>query len=98
MPGRVPSTKYRVRSTGGHSSVLCTSYFVLGTLLLTLGCQPFRNRPAYTADPLLWDRKPVSGRVAAPPTFAEPQPPPAPPAPPAALPEGLIAALTGAAL
>src|SRR5262249_62080898 len=78
----VPSTQYSVRSAG-----LSTGYSVLGTLLaalfVTTGCQSFRNRPAYSADPLLWDRKPVAGRSAAPPAPAEPQPPPAPPeAPP----------------
>jgi hypothetical protein len=51
-------------------------------LLLTTGCQSFRDRPAYSADPLLRDRTPVAGRAAAAPVPAEPQPPPAPPPPP----------------
>ena len=66
--------------------------------LLTPGCQPLRGRPAYTADPLLWDRRPVAGRVSAGPPLAEPLPPPAPLAVPATLPDLLVAAAAWGAL
>jgi hypothetical protein len=64
----------------------------VGGLMLTAGCQSLRGRPAYTADPLLWDRRPVAGRAAAAPRLAEPLPPPAPPAVPP-VPEFLVAAI-----
>ena len=67
-------------------------------LLLTLGCQPFRARPAYTADPLLWDRRPIAGRAGTGSALAEPLPPPAPTAEPTPRPGSLVAVLTWAAL
>jgi hypothetical protein len=70
MPARKPLVR-RLRLTA-----------LAAALLLTTGCQSLSGRPAYSADPLLRDRKPVAGRAAAAPTLAEPQPPPAPPAAP----------------